>query len=129
MELSLGGKVVVVTGVSRGIGLAVARAFAEEGAEVVAGSRTASEDLKELAGGYPLLHVALDLGTPQGPEKLVESTVERYDEVDVLVNNVGVFEPRLAGFESGRFRGPRQAQVTLVHHKQPDDEGEDKRWL
>ena len=98
MELGLGGKVVVVTGASKGIGLAVARAFAEEGAKVVAGSRTASEGLKGLAGRYPLVHVAVDLGTPEGPEKLVGRAVQEFGGVDVLVNNVGVFEPRTAGF-------------------------------
>jgi NAD(P)-dependent dehydrogenase (short-subunit alcohol dehydrogenase family) len=46
VELGLGDKV-VVTGASKGIGLAVAGAFAEEGAKVVAGSRTASEGLKD----------------------------------------------------------------------------------
>lgn len=98
MELSLGDKVAVVTGASKGIGLAVARAFAEEGARVVTGSRSASEDLKELAGRYPLLHVAVDLGTPEGPEKLVGRAVQEFGGVDVLVNNVGLFEPRLEGF-------------------------------
>ena len=100
MELSLGGKVVVVTGTSKGNGFAVARAFTEEGAKVVAGNRTASEGLEELAGRYPLLHVAVDLGTPEGPGKLVGRAVEEFGGVDVLVNNVGVFEPRLAGFAS-----------------------------
>lgn len=100
MELSLGGKVVVVTGASKDNGFAVARAFTEEEATVVAGSRSASEGLEELAGRYPLSHVAVDLGTPEEPEKLVEPAVEQFGEVDVLVNNVGMFEPRLAGFAS-----------------------------
>jgi NAD(P)-dependent dehydrogenase (short-subunit alcohol dehydrogenase family) len=98
VELSLGDKVAVVTGASKGIGLAVARAFAEEGAKVVAGSRSASEGLKGLAGRYPLVHVAVDLGTPEGPKKLVGRAMETFGGVDVLVNNVGVFEPRLEGF-------------------------------
>jgi NAD(P)-dependent dehydrogenase (short-subunit alcohol dehydrogenase family) len=98
VELSLGDKVAVVTGASKGIGLAVARAFAEEGAKVVAGSRSASEGLKGLAGRYPLVHVAVDLGAAEGPEKLVGRAVETFGGVDVLVNNVGAFEPRLEGF-------------------------------
>jgi NAD(P)-dependent dehydrogenase (short-subunit alcohol dehydrogenase family) len=88
----------VVTGASKGIGLAVARAFAEEGAKVVAGSRSASEGLKGLAGRYPLVHVAVDLGTPEGPKKLVGRAMETFGGVDVLVDNFGVFEPRLEGF-------------------------------
>jgi NAD(P)-dependent dehydrogenase (short-subunit alcohol dehydrogenase family) len=100
VELSLGDKVAVVTGASKGIGLAVARAFAEEGAKVVASSRSASEGLKGLAGRYPLVHVAVDLGTPEGPKKLVGRAMETFGGVDVLVNNVGVFEPRLEGFSA-----------------------------
>ena len=49
MNLNLDGKTVVVTGASRGIGLAITRRFAEEGARVIAGARTISDALAELA--------------------------------------------------------------------------------
>jgi NAD(P)-dependent dehydrogenase (short-subunit alcohol dehydrogenase family) len=57
VDLSLGDKVAVVTGASKGIGLAVARAFAEEGAKVVAGSRSASRMARDL---HPYFHPKVD---------------------------------------------------------------------
>lgn len=98
MDLGLNDKVVVVTGASKGIGLAITRAFAEEGARVVAGSRTGSEALGGLADRFPVVPVEVDLGTPGGPAELVGRAVEGFGGVDVLVNNVGNAEPRMAGF-------------------------------
>ena len=72
MDLGLEGKVAVVTGASRGIGLAVTRTLAEEGATVVAGARELSEELAVLDHVHP---VQVDLGTPDGPARLVEEAV------------------------------------------------------
>jgi NAD(P)-dependent dehydrogenase (short-subunit alcohol dehydrogenase family) len=92
MDLRLDGKHVVVTGAGRGIGLAVTRAFAAEGATVVAGTRRSNADLKEIAG---VTVVEVDLAEADGPERLVAAAGER---IDVLVNNVGVAPPRTQGF-------------------------------
>ena len=54
MDLGLSGKQVVVTGAGKGIGLAITRGFVDEGAHVVAGSRTATAELRELAAAGPL---------------------------------------------------------------------------
>jgi NAD(P)-dependent dehydrogenase (short-subunit alcohol dehydrogenase family) len=94
MDLGLAGKVAVVTGASKGIGLAVARVLAAEGATVVAGARTV-ESLEGLDG---ISGFAVDLGSPGGPEALVGHAVEQYGRIDVLVNNVGRVTPRLDGF-------------------------------
>jgi NAD(P)-dependent dehydrogenase (short-subunit alcohol dehydrogenase family) len=94
MDLELGGKVAVVTGASKGIGLAVARVLAVEGAAVVAGARTV-ESLDGLDG---VSGFAVDLGRPGGPEVLVGHAVERHGRIDVLVNNVGRVQLRLDGF-------------------------------
>lgn len=94
MDLQLQGKVVVVTGASKGIGLAVARGFAAEGAEVVAGART----LGALEGLERILPVAVDLATPEGPGLLVQHAIDAHGRVDVLVNNVGAVRLRLDGF-------------------------------
>lgn len=67
MDLHLAGKVVVVTGASKGIGLAVARAFVEEGTHVVAVARTPGEELPALAQRSGLVFVPADLSTPEGP--------------------------------------------------------------
>jgi NAD(P)-dependent dehydrogenase (short-subunit alcohol dehydrogenase family) len=97
MVSQLKDKVAVVTGASRGIGLAVARALAEEGASVVAAARTPGEGLAELATTHGLLPVAVDLGTAEGAAELQARAAERFGTVDVLVNNVGTVTPRLGG--------------------------------
>jgi NAD(P)-dependent dehydrogenase (short-subunit alcohol dehydrogenase family) len=94
MDLELEGKVAVVTGGSKGIGLAVVRTLAAEGALVVAGALTVAS-LRSIDGVMP---VEVDLVEPGGPERLVAQAVERQGRVDVLVNNVGGVKPRLDGF-------------------------------
>ena len=96
MDLGLTGKVAVVTGASKGIGLAVTRLLAAEGAEVFAGART----VDALAGTERVTAVAVDLVEPGGPERLVGEAVQRHGHLDVLVNNVGGVRLRLDGFLS-----------------------------
>ncbi|MFE4977508.1 oxidoreductase [Kitasatospora sp. NPDC056651] len=97
MDLELGGKVAVVTGASKGIGLAVAERLAREGARVVAGSRTETPGLAALRDRHGVEFVAADLATADGPERLVRAAVERHGRIDALVNNVGGAVPR-SGF-------------------------------
>jgi NAD(P)-dependent dehydrogenase (short-subunit alcohol dehydrogenase family) len=94
MDLGLTGKVAVVTGAGKGIGLAVSQALAREGAHVVAGSRT-TESLDGLDG---VTGVAVDLATPDGAAQLVTRALEEHGRLDVLVNNVGAVRLRLDGF-------------------------------
>jgi NAD(P)-dependent dehydrogenase (short-subunit alcohol dehydrogenase family) len=98
MDLHLAGKVAVVTGASKGIGLAVTRALVAEGACVVAGARSGSAELTELAERGAVRPVQVDLSTPEGPGRLVAEAVAAFGGIDVLVNNVGALTPRLAGF-------------------------------
>jgi NAD(P)-dependent dehydrogenase (short-subunit alcohol dehydrogenase family) len=101
MDLGLNGKVAVVTGASKGIGLAVTRTLAEEGMRVVAGARGFTDDLSVLIdAGYPVRPVQVDLTTPQGPGRLVEEAVSAFGGLDVLVNNVGAVRPCPGGFLS-----------------------------
>jgi NAD(P)-dependent dehydrogenase (short-subunit alcohol dehydrogenase family) len=95
MDLALTGQTVVVTGASRGIGLAVTRAFVQEGARVVAGARTTTPELAALAADGAVTVVEVDLSTSDGPGRLVSAAGPR---VDVLVNNVGAAHPRPEGF-------------------------------
>ncbi len=97
MELNLADKVAVVTGASQGIGLAVTRALVAEGARVVTGSRTISNELVALADTGQVMAVAVDLSTSQGPAELV-ARVEHFGGLDIVVNNVGAVTPRTAGF-------------------------------
>ena len=94
MELNLGGKVAVVTGAGKGIGLAVTRALADEGAQVVAGSLSTGS----LAGLKGVTPVAVDLSAGDGPAQLIRRAIEEHGQVDVLVNNVGAVRMRTAGF-------------------------------
>jgi NAD(P)-dependent dehydrogenase (short-subunit alcohol dehydrogenase family) len=99
MELGLEGKRAVVTGASKGIGLAITRALVGEGAYVVAGAREQGEELGELVAAGKARAVAVDLSTPAGPEELVRAALED-GHVDVVVNNVGAAKVRLDGFGS-----------------------------
>jgi NAD(P)-dependent dehydrogenase (short-subunit alcohol dehydrogenase family) len=94
MDLELTEKVVVVTGASKGIGLAITRAFVAEGARVVAGART----VEGLAGIERVTPLAVDLASREGPARLVQRALDEHGRIDVLVNNVGAVRLRLQGF-------------------------------
>ena len=80
----------IVTGASRGIGNAIARRLAQDGARVVLCARN-EELLKATAWdiGDNALTVALDLRLPESAAKVVEATVEKFGTVDIVVNNAG----------------------------------------
>ena len=86
-------KTALVTGGSKGIGLAVVAALAQEGARVVVGARGTTPELKELMNEYDVEHFAVDLADPRGPDRLVGAVASSYGSLDVLVNNVGASEP------------------------------------
>jgi NAD(P)-dependent dehydrogenase (short-subunit alcohol dehydrogenase family) len=96
VDLELQGKVAVVTGASKGIGLAVVQTLADEGMQVVGGALT-TDSLEGIEG---VTAVAVDLVDPEGSARLVREAVERHGRIDVLVNNVGGVKLRLDGFLS-----------------------------
>lgn len=100
MELHLSGKIAVVTGASRGIGLAVAQALAGEGARIVVAARTLTDELAQLATDRPVRPVLVDLGTPEGPARVIDEAVSAFGGLDILVNNVGAARTRTGGFLS-----------------------------
>ncbi|MGI9148180.1 MAG: SDR family NAD(P)-dependent oxidoreductase [Chloroflexota bacterium] len=93
MDLGLQGRVAIVTGSSRGIGRAIASSLAAEGVRITLNARGA-EPLKgfadELAGrGVEVTDVAADVTTPAGCQHVFDRTLERFGQVDILINNVG----------------------------------------
>ncbi|MGH8938666.1 MAG: SDR family oxidoreductase [Actinomycetes bacterium] len=93
MDLNLQNKVAVVTGGSKGIGLAIVRTLATEGAAVVVGSRTVTEDLDSLTRSHAVTSVRVDLAEVDGPAGLIAAAVAEHGAVDILVNNVASSEP------------------------------------
>ncbi len=88
MELSLDGKVAIVTGASRGIGLAIARAYAEAGATVVMTARKIEGLERAVAAVEGEIHpIVAHGGDPDAARRTVAEVVERYGRLDVLVNN------------------------------------------
>ncbi|MEK0097114.1 SDR family oxidoreductase [Streptomyces sp. A475] len=100
MELKLQGRTAVVTGASKGIGLAITQALVAEGVRVTAGARHMGGELADLARSGSVRAVEVDLGTPEGPAALVEAAASAFGPPDILVNNVGAVRPRTEGFTS-----------------------------
>lgn len=95
----LEGKVAVVTGANSGVGAAIARLFAAEGASVVMAARR-KEALDEVANeinqtGGRTLAVPCDISKPEDPEHLMATAVEAFGKIDILVNNAGILESGL----------------------------------
>jgi 3-oxoacyl-[acyl-carrier protein] reductase len=95
MDLQLVGKRAVVTGSSSGIGEAIAKALAAEGAAVVVHGRREAEAKRvaaeiRAAGGKAVVALG-DLGSDAGADAVVEAAVNSFDGVDILINNAGAF--------------------------------------
>jgi 3-oxoacyl-[acyl-carrier protein] reductase len=96
---ALAGRVAVVTGGTRGIGLASARLLAEDGASVVVSGRDRGRldaAVKELeALGVAALGIAADAAKREDCDRLVDAAKERFGRIDVLVNNAGMTRDQL----------------------------------
>lgn len=130
MDLRLAGKLALVSGSTAGIGFAVAKRLALEGARVVVNGRTqgrvdaAIARIKEQVANSTVSGVAADLGTAAG----TASVVQAVPAVDVLINNLGVFEPKpfeeisdddwFRIFEINVMSGIRLARAYLPHMRQ-----------
>jgi NAD(P)-dependent dehydrogenase (short-subunit alcohol dehydrogenase family) len=93
-KFKLDGKVAVVTGASSGLGVAIAQALAEAGADIVLGARRADRLADTVAlvesVGRKAIAVATDVVDPRQCDALIAAGVETFGHVDVLVNNAGV---------------------------------------
>jgi 3-oxoacyl-[acyl-carrier protein] reductase len=89
VDLGIAGKPALVTGATRGIGLAIARALAAEGARVAVVARTAA-DVERVAGELRGLGVSADLTAPADCERALEQVRAGLGPVAILVNNLGL---------------------------------------
>jgi NAD(P)-dependent dehydrogenase (short-subunit alcohol dehydrogenase family) len=130
MDLQLQGKTALVTGSTAGIGYAIAASLAKEGATVIVNGRTpkrvdeAVGKLKATIANAKIGGIAADFATAEGPNQIVA----KYPEIDILVNNVGIFEPKafediadrdwLRFFEVNVLSGVRLSRQYLPRMKQ-----------
>ena len=106
MEISLSGKVALVTGASKGIGLAIAKTFAESGAKVMMSSRK-EDQLRAAAatiGGETDVFAA-NAGDLGAASRCIDATIERFGAVDILVNNAATnpYFGKTLGVDEARF--------------------------
>jgi NAD(P)-dependent dehydrogenase (short-subunit alcohol dehydrogenase family) len=90
----LEGKVAIITGATRGIGEAIAKLFAREGAKVVAaatGEKKGKKVVEEIENdGYEAIFVKLDVSKDEDWKRAMDTTAERFGKLNILVNNAGV---------------------------------------
>lgn len=129
--MDLTGKVVLITGASRGIGAAAAREFADAGAKVALVARGADQ-IADLAGeiGENSVAIPCDISRYWEVEQAVENCIKAFGRLDVLINNAGVIEPvsHLAEADpdawgqvidinlKGVFHGMRAALPVMLEH-------------
>lgn len=93
---NLSNKVALITGSAGGIGLAIAQSYLANGAKVVLTdyAKDTPDALTGLLADYPnsALYIGCDICDNQGVENLIQSTVEQFDRLDILVNNAAVFD-------------------------------------
>jgi NAD(P)-dependent dehydrogenase (short-subunit alcohol dehydrogenase family) len=130
VDLQLAGKRALVTGSTAGIGEAIAKLLAAEGATVTVNGRTgarvaeAVRTIQQVAPRATMTGVAADVGTAEGCEELARGA----PRIDILVNNVAIFEPKpfeeipdadwLRFFETNVLSGVRLARHYLPHMRQ-----------
>jgi NAD(P)-dependent dehydrogenase (short-subunit alcohol dehydrogenase family) len=113
--MKLDGRIALVTGASRGIGRAIARAYVGEGARVVVTGRDADALNALVAELGDAAHAVVgDLAAPNAPDALVAATLARFGGLDLLVNNAGAIHPArdLVDFTPEDWRGV--IEVNLV---------------
>ena len=118
--LDFAGKKILVTGASRGIGRAVATAFAAMGGKVAINFRnnkkSASETMNALDGGGHVL-VQADVSMPDGARRAVEKSVAGLDGLDIVVNNAGIYEEHpvvSVGFDEWCSRWQETIAINLM---------------
>lgn len=118
MELTqfrLDGKVALVTGGNRGIGLAIAKLFGDAGAKVMICGRTKTDAVDKLCDSDAYKWVQADVMDPASPDQIVQATIDGFGGIDILVNNAGIADhgafhefgdDRLAAMMDTNFNAP-----------------------
>ena len=106
-QFKIDGKVALITGGNRGIGLAIAQLFGEAGAHVMICGRTRTEAVDKLCQNDHYAWVEGDVTDPATPEKIVSATIERFGALDILVNNAGIAD-------NGDFHTFDDARLTAI---------------
>jgi NAD(P)-dependent dehydrogenase (short-subunit alcohol dehydrogenase family) len=115
---TLSGKTALVTGASKGIGKAIAIAFGEAGANVVATARTTSEiddTVQQVeASGAQGVGVIADLGVESDIDRLANEAISKFGGVDILVNNAAIIHPRItvSDFDPNLWRDVLNVNLT-----------------
>src|SRR5437588_594794 len=127
----LNGKVAIVTGASKGIGAAIAKEFANEGATVVINYASAKVDADRIVDeitkrGGQAVAVQANVAKKADVERLFSAAKKAFGKIDILVNaiNPGMVETegvRAAGFDQGDLRKSIEAQTPLGRVGQPSD--------
>ncbi len=89
-QFRLDGKVALVTGGNRGIGLAIAKLFGDAGAKVMICGRTKTEAVDSLCQSDTYQWVQADVMDPASPDLIVQATIDAFGAIDILVNNAGI---------------------------------------
>ena len=109
----LDGKVAIVTGASSGIGAQTVKLFSSLGAKVIAAARR-EDRLHDLANQYPNVMAAkCDVGVEADCKNLVETVINEYQKIDILINNAGISDP-IPALEEDLDQFKRVIQIDLI---------------
>jgi NAD(P)-dependent dehydrogenase (short-subunit alcohol dehydrogenase family) len=103
VRIDMGGRVVVVTGGTKGVGKGIARRFLDAGARVVVCGRSPPAEAVRSASGQEATFVAADVRDVEGVDAVVARAMDAHGRIDVLVNNAGGSPPAEAATASPRF--------------------------
>ena len=109
----LDGKVAIVTGASSGIGAQTVKLFSSLGAKVIAAARR-EDRLQELANQYPnVMAVKCDVGVEADCKNVVDTVINEYGKIDILINNAGISDP-IPALEEDLDLFKRVIQIDLI---------------
>ena len=109
----LDGKIALVTGASSGIGAQTVKLFSSLGAKVIAAARR-EDRLQDLANQYPnVMAVKCDVGVEADCKNLVDTVINEYDKIDILINNAGISDP-IPALEEDLDQFKRVIQIDLI---------------